>query len=119
SARVTFSSAVLVAEACPTRWSLATAGDLLLRMCARVEGGERTTAGQDIPGARSVTRAWLAVAPAAYLRVRLARSFFLELGGNLLFPLIRDRVYLAPDITVHEVPPVGAGADLGAGVEFL
>ncbi len=116
AAKVTFWSALLIAEACPTEWG---AGGFSFRPCARVEVGARTAEGHDIPGGQNVTRPWAALAPAVHLRQRLARRLFLDLGGDVLFPLIRDRVYLAPDITVDQVPMVGVGTELGLGVEFL
>jgi hypothetical protein len=43
---------------------------------------------------------------------------FVDLGGGALFDVVRDRVFLSPDITVHQVPPVGLRGEVAAGVEF-
>ena len=51
-------------------------------------------------------------------RVRVAGPLFADVGGGLLFALVEDRVYLAPDITVYTVPAVGGRGEVAVGVEF-
>jgi hypothetical protein len=58
------------------------------------------------------------VAATAHLQFRLGWRLFADLSGQALFPLIRDRVYLAPDILVDQVPPFGGAGEIGIGVEF-
>jgi hypothetical protein len=115
AAQVTFWSAVAIAEACPTQWTVLA---LTVRPCARTEAGERIAAGHDIPGARTAMRPWVAVAAALHVQFRVAWRLFADLSGQALFPLIRDRVYLAPDILIDQVPPFGGGGEIGVGVEF-
>jgi hypothetical protein len=48
----------------------------------------------------------------------LGGPVFVDLGVGLLFPTVRDRVFLAPETTVHVVPWVGGLGELALGVEF-
>jgi hypothetical protein len=89
-----------------------------LGLCLRAEGGFRSTAGHDITGAESARRPWFALGPSAHFRWRFAGPVFAEIGGGVLFPMVRDRVYLAPDITVHQVPWIGALGEFALGVRF-
>jgi hypothetical protein len=50
-------------------------------------------------------RPWLAPDATLRLGVRHGR-FALELEGTLSIPMVRDRFYLAPSTTIHEVPEV-------------
>jgi hypothetical protein len=114
-ASVTFSSILGLLEACPTTWGTRRAS---FRPCLRMEGGSRLTAGHDIPEAQSVRRPWFALGAAARVRWLVAGSVFAELSGGALFPTIRDRVYLAPGTTVHEVPWIGGVGEFALGVDF-
>jgi hypothetical protein len=114
-ARVTFSSILGLLEACPTTWGTRRAS---LRPCLRMEGGSRLTAGHDIPEAQAVRRPWFALGAAAHVRWFVAGLVFAELSGGALFPVVRDRVYLAPGTTVHEVPWIGGMGEFALGVDF-
>jgi hypothetical protein len=114
-ARVTFASALVSLEGCPTSWEL---GRLSLRLCARFGGGVRTIAADNIPNARSVARPWLDVGPMAHLRLGLAGPLFADLAGGTVFEVVRDRVFLSPDVTVQTVPPLAGRGEIAVGIEF-
>jgi hypothetical protein len=114
-ATVRFSRLLASLEGCPTRLPV---GPLDLRACLRVEGGERTTAGEGLPNPQSVTRPWFALGVTAHIRAYLFRSLFADLGGLVLLPIVRDDVYARPSTPVQNVPWVGGGGELGHGVEF-
>ncbi len=114
-ARVAFSRLGGFVEPCPTEWRY---GALAFRPCARIDVGVRTTRGLDIPAAHEVGRGWVGVGAAAHLRVLVAGPVFADVGGRIAFALTRDRVFFAPDVTVHEVPLVGAAGEIGVGVAF-
>jgi hypothetical protein len=114
-ARVTFASALLSLEGCPTSWEL---GGLSLRPCARFDGGARIIGAEDIPNARRVARPWLDLGAMVHLRLGLAGPLFADLAGGTIFALVRDHVVLAPDITVQTVPPLGGRGEIALGVTF-
>jgi hypothetical protein len=114
-ARVTFASALLSLEGCPTSWEL---GRLSLRLCARLGGGVRLIAAENIPNARGVARPWLDIGPMVHLRIGLAGPLFADLAGGTVFEVARDRVFLAPDVTVQTVPPLAGRGEFALGVMF-
>jgi cell division septation protein DedD len=114
-ASVTFVNGLALLEACPFELGSDRAG---IRPCVRMEGGVRRTTGHDIPRARGVTRPWLSLGASAHARWVVARPFFVEIGGAVLFPTVQDRVYLEPGFTVHEVPWIGGLGEIRVGVEF-
>jgi hypothetical protein len=46
------------------------------------------------------------------------KSFFAELGGGPVFPVIRAQYYFEPDQTVYAVPWLTAEAAGGIGLRF-
>jgi hypothetical protein len=114
-ARVTFDTALLSLEGCPTSWEL---GRLSLRLCARFGAGTRIIAAEDIPNARRVARPWVDLGAMAHLRLGLAGPLFADLAGGTILPVVRDRVVLAPDVTVQSVPPFGGRGEIALGVSF-
>jgi hypothetical protein len=114
-ATVTFANWLALLEACPIELGGDRAG---IRPCVRMEGGIRRTTGHDIPGAHGVSRPWLALGASGHARWTVARPFFVEIGGGVLFPTVQDRVYLEPSSTVHEVPWIGGVGEIRVGVEF-
>jgi hypothetical protein len=112
---VTFQTVFGLVEACPVTLRR---GILSARPCLRSEAGLRMTTGHDAPDARRARRPWFSVGAAAHARLALGARWFAELGAGVLFPLVRDRVLLTPDTTVHRVPAVGALGELSIGVEF-
>jgi hypothetical protein len=114
-ATVKFVGVLGAVEACPMPFN---AGGVALWPCMRVDGGARNTSGSGIPGAKSRVRPWLSLDAVLYARFRLASPLFVELGGGAMVPVLRDRVFLLPDITVHRVPSVGFLGQIAVGVEF-
>jgi hypothetical protein len=112
---VTFQTLFGLLELCP---ATLRRGSLAVRPCLRSEGGLRITTAHDAPDARRAKRPWFSVGAAAHARLALGARWFVELGAGILFPLVRDRVLLTPDTTVHRVPAVGALGELSVGVEF-
>jgi hypothetical protein len=104
---------VLRVEACPARlvarqpWDTST---IELWACARLEGG--VVQASEGPSSDSVTNPWLA--PGGKLGLRwVARHFFLELGGSLMFPLYRELALSTRPADQYRVP--GSLADFGLG----
>lgn len=114
-ARVTFTDALLSLEGCPTSWEL---GRLSLRPCVRFGGGARIIAAEDIPNARRVARPWLDLGAMVHLRLGLAGPLFADLAGGAILPLVRDRVFLSPDVTVQTVGPIGGRGEIAVGLTF-
>jgi hypothetical protein len=120
TARVSFANAMVSLEGCPTAFDL---GALTLLPCARVDAGARFAAGENIPNGHRETRPWFDVGAMAHLRIRVARSVFVDLGGGVLFAAIEDRVFLqgspeVPEVNVYTVPTFGARGEVALGVEF-
>jgi hypothetical protein len=65
----------------------------------------------------SASRPWFAPDLAVRARVLIDR-FALELEGTLAVPVVRDRFFIAPGTTVHEVPRVTTGVGLTLSVGF-
>lgn len=113
-ARATFSSARVHLDACPRVLAVAR-GALDLGACAGLQLGVLAARGAQIADATSAVRPWLAPAGLARARWRAGR-WFAELEVAVAVPLVRDRFYFAPDVTVHRAPAVVGEAALGAGV---
>jgi hypothetical protein len=114
-ASVSFARTNAILEVCPASRGVLR---LSVRVCARGEAGARTTAGRDIPGAQTVTRPWVALGPAVHARAFAIGPIFADLAAAIVFPVTRDRIYLAPDITVHQVGVVTALGEFALGVGF-
>jgi hypothetical protein len=114
-ARVTLANGILWVDGCPHSWEL---GPLALRPCVRLDVGVRVAASDGIPNGHSELRPWLDIGAMMHLRTALGGPAFLDLGGGLLFPVVQDRVYLSPDVTVYTVHVVGGRGDAAVGVEF-
>lgn len=72
--------------------------------------------GIDVGAARTVWAPIVDVGPV--LRVRLPLGpIALEVGGTLVFPLIRPTFTFAPTTVIHEVPPVGAVIDVAIAID--
>jgi hypothetical protein len=113
--RVTFQTLVGLLELCPATLRRSS---LAVRPCVRGEGGLRLTTGHDVPAARRARRPWLAVGLTAHVRWQPGRRWFGELGAGALFPLVRDRVVLTPDTTVHRTPAAGVLGEIAVGLEL-
>lgn len=99
-------------EGCPY---VATAGAVDVAPCAGVQLGVLEGEGTAIAEAGSDTRPWIAPDAALRIRARAGRAA-VELEGTLAVPVVRDRYYIAPANTIHEVPWLAYG--LGASLAF-
>jgi hypothetical protein len=97
-------------DACP--YAIA-AGSIELAPCAGLQAGALTGRGTSVAQASSATRPWLAPELAARAALRIGPAA-VEVEGTAAAPLVRDRYYIAPSTTVHQVPAVafGVGADI-------
>lgn len=85
--------------------------------CGVLQLGGLEAEGLDVADPQKSVRPW--VAPGGLVRVRLGpRTFTLDLDVGLLFPIIRDRYFFAPNQPVHEPSPVSAIIKLGPSVTF-
>lgn len=101
-------------EICPYVVAL---GHTELAPYAGVQLGALTGRGTGIDQAATETRPW--IAPEAGLRARQwLGSVALEVEATAAAPLVRDRYYIAPMSTIHEVPAVAWGVAAGLVVEF-
>jgi hypothetical protein len=87
--------------------------------CVRVEAGALEAAADNIAGARSSVRPWLAAGPLARAEVSPIARLFVDVEAGALVRIYNDRFAFAPDIAVYEVPVVGFFMGAGAGVDFL
>jgi hypothetical protein len=115
---VKLSNYLMTLEVCSGALKSAT---LVALPCLRAQGGARVATGRDLPPPTGKTRPFLELGLAGHVRWRFARRFFAELGGALLFPTIRDTVFIEPkmaDTIVYRVPWVGGLGELALGFEF-
>jgi hypothetical protein len=78
------------------------------------------TAGQDIPGARSVARQWFDMGAMIHVRDRVVGPFFVDVAGGVLLALVRDYVFSSLEAAepVHGVPAASGRGELALGLEF-
>ena len=95
-----------------------TRGAFELAPSIGIEAGALTAHGTQVGSPAGGTRPWVAPDVAARVSVHAGR-FALELEGLLAIPLVRDRYFIAPGVTVHQVPVVTFGVGLALIVEVL
>jgi len=102
------------ASACWQWLDRAVASDL----CGHVEIGALLVRATEVVRAQERARLW--AAPGAHVGVRWPRSssLFAELELGASVPLVRDRFYFDPDVTVHRTWPVAPWMALSAGFQF-
>jgi len=102
-------------ELCPLRL-----GDtrLTVRACAGSELAVVDARGQIAIEPKSVTKLWASAEATLRLQWFATRSFFAELGGGPVLPIVRTRYYFEPDRTLYIVPDVTARLALGFGLLF-
>ena len=96
---------------CPVRWRNES---LAVRPCAIFDAGIVHASGEETIRGREYTLPWFAPGVLGRFEWRATpiAGFAFEAGAT--FPLFRDRYVFLPDEVVHEVPPVGLTASLGA-----
>jgi hypothetical protein len=118
AAEAEFSWFLVRIDACPVRFRASTS--LAFWGCASAELGNVNAIGKAIANPDEQDRLWADLGPG--LRGRLALgSWFLDVGGGLLFTLRQYRFFFAPDSpesTVHQTGPVVFGGTLALGGEL-
>jgi hypothetical protein len=100
-------------DGCPWSWAV---GPLAVAPCLGVEAGVLDGRGAQVAMPAGGARPWLA--PDGAMRMRLAWGrVAIELEGAVAVPVWRDRFYIAPATTVHQVPAVTVGVGLGLAIE--
>jgi hypothetical protein len=102
------------AEACGA-WD---AGDFRFVPCVMAEGGALRGASRGVDRPRAESRPWFVLGLVGRGQWFLTPGFFLEAQGSLGTPVVRDRFYLEPDATVHDVPFLTWGGAVGLGAYF-
>lgn len=93
-----------------------TRGAFELAPAIGVEAGVLTAHGTQVGSPASARRPW--IAPDVALRAGAHRGrFALELEAMVAIPLVRDRYYISPGATVHQVPVATYGLGLAAVME--
>jgi len=103
-------------DACPIAWSV---GPVRLTPCVHLEGGAVSAEGLGVTPTHSSVRPWLAGGADGRVRYSLGRRFFLELGGGLDLPFVRDQFYVEPSTTVFKAPVVSGFLGAALGVTIL
>ena len=102
-------------EACPYVWRI---GRFTAAPCAGLQAGVLRAEGTVAFEAMSRTRPWLAPELVGRVGVTLGR-FHVELEGLVAAPLVRDRYYIAPATTIHQVPAAAFGLGSNVAIDFL
>lgn len=95
-----------------------TRGAFELAPSIGIEAGALSAHGTQVGSPAGGMRPWVAPDVAVRAGVHVGR-FALELEGLLSIPLVRDRYFIAPGATVHQVPVVTFGVGLALIVEVL
>jgi len=85
--------------------------------CAGFEAGILDGRGTQVAMPASDTRPWLAPEAVLRLGVHLGPAA-LELEGLVGVPLVRDRFFIAPSTTVHQVPALTTGASASLAIDL-
>jgi hypothetical protein len=102
-------------EICPLRF--AGAG-FVVRPCIGAELGGLVAEGQAALAPHSATEPWVAAEANLCGQWLPASSWFVEMCGGPLAPLVRPRYYFVPDQTLYSVPGLTAQVAIGAGLLF-
>jgi hypothetical protein len=102
-------------ELCPLRLGNAS---FVARACAGGELAAVVARGQIASEPKRVTKVWAAAEVSLRVQWFATRSFFAELGGGLVLPIVRTQYYFEPDRALYTVPDVSARAALGLGFLF-
>ena len=90
-----------------------TVGPLSVAPTVDVEAGALRADASQVAGATSASRAFAALGLGARVGLVLLRPIALEGSAVAEFPLVRDRFFFEPDVTVARAAPVGVHAGLG------
>jgi hypothetical protein len=96
---------------------VAAIGPLEAAPCAGFEAGALSGRGTNVGQASDDTRPWFAPELTGRVALRIGRAA-VELEGTAEAPVVRDRYYIAPATTVHQVPALAFGLGASLGVQF-
>jgi hypothetical protein len=102
---------------CPMALQPGAAWDL--RACAAFQLGRLRGVGFQTANRARKTVLWPSAGVELAARYRLVGPLWLGLEGAFTFPFSRERFYLEPDLTLHQVPAWGVSGGLGLGVHFF
>ncbi|MBK7535160.1 MAG: hypothetical protein IPI49_07235 [Myxococcales bacterium] len=92
--------------------------DLWAELCADVDVGRLRVEAAHAVRATTARRLWLGAGGHVGLAWPKTSRAFVQLQAGLLAPLLRDHVYLTPNVNVHTTPAVVPWTTLGVGVRF-
>jgi hypothetical protein len=104
------------AEACPMH--LPAGARVRLAPCLALEVGQLQASGSRVMPAQRIDRPWLAPGLLTRLELQLFDVLVIELTGEILAPVVRDRFFVNADATVYRTPAVTGGGTLGLGACF-
>jgi hypothetical protein len=110
----TFSTWMAHAALCPQVFELSI---LWLAPCANVEYGKVAASGTRTLNKASSNRDWIALGPKLIGQLSFLPPLFVHAGGELDFPLLRDRYVLGP-LEVHATPVLIGRLELGLVVRL-
>jgi len=89
------------------------------RACATLQLGRLRGSGFQTTDPATKSILWSAAGAELQARYRLVGPLWLGLEGGFTFPFTRERFYLEPRQTLHQVPAWGASGGGGLGLRFL
>jgi hypothetical protein len=102
---------------CPIAAPVGAAWDL--RACASFQLGRLRGTGFATANPAKKRVLWTSAALQLAARYRIVGPLWLGFEAAFTFPLSRERFYLDPNLTLHQVPSWGVSAGLGMGVRFF
>ncbi|MBX3202223.1 MAG: hypothetical protein KF894_29100 [Labilithrix sp.] len=102
--------------ACPARLSLGT--HIRLAPCGALQIGVHSGRTTAVTNPTASSDPWLAPLAGVRLEWALGSSVSLELQGDVAFPLLRSRFFLAPSTTIFEMPGITGVGSLAARWHF-
>lgn len=90
-----------------------------VRACAGFQVGRLRGTGFQTTGAATKSIVWSGALVGLEARHLLVGPLWLGLEGAFVLPFTRERFYLEPEPTLHQVPAWGVGCGLGLGLRFF
>ncbi len=104
---------------CPIRFPPGMLGGVFaFGPCAGFEGGLLKGEGHDTISPSTSTGTWLAASVGLRAALWLTDFLRVEVEGDLVIPLRRDRFFFGPDVTAYRVPAVAGRGSLGVALLF-